>query len=656
MSQFGPQEEEFQGNLNLPLWRKIFRYARPYKRFLLPLFFVGLVNTTCEVILLPFLTMSAINEATENGLNAAIRTYAIFYFILAAVVGACTLLFVALGGKVSTGVSHDMRRDAFAKLQELSFSYYDTRPVGWLLSRVTSDCDRLSRLLGWGVLDLTWGFLGLAGIAVFLFATNWWLALLVFTVLPPLAVVCRIFQRRMLLTSRATRRINSILTGAYNEALMGVRTTKTLVREQQNLAEFRGLSGQMYQASLRNALQGAMFWPQVMILGVVGQSIALWAGGDFVLHAGLKIGVLAIFVLLAQRFFEPVMELSRIMTDILGAQAAAERVQGLLDTVTDIKDSPEVAAAIAARREASIEGWHGHPLSGDHEAVRDSWPRNDKAWPCHPPAADGMAEDGLPDRIDRIEFRNVTFAYKNGQTILERFNLTVEAGQTIALVGPTGGGKTTIVSLACRFYEPTGGEILIDGIDYRRRSLHWLQSKLGIVLQSPHLFAGTVRENIAYGNLAATDDQIRDAARLASCHDFIMAMDHGYDSQVGPGGNRLSTGQKQLVALARSILADPRIFIMDEATSSVDTETERLIQRGVERVLKGRTSFVIAHRLSTIRSADRILVIEKGRIVEEGTHLDLVRLKGKYYRLYTSQFAREREDDLLRGQPGTATA
>jgi ATP-binding cassette, subfamily B, bacterial len=638
MSQFGPMEEEFQGNLNLPLWRKIFRYARPYKRFLVPLFFVGLVNTTCEVILLPYLTMSAINDASEKGLETAIGTYAVFYFILAATVGICTLLFVALGGKVSTGVSHDMRRDSFTKLQELSFAYYDTRAVGWLLSRVTSDCDRLSRLLGWGVLDLTWGFLGLVGIAIFLFATNWKLALLVFTVLPPLAVVCRLFQRRMLLSSRAARRINSILTGAYNEALMGVRTTKTLVREQQNLAEFRGLSGQMYQASLHNALQGAMFWPQVMILGIIGQSIALWAGGDFVRNSGLAVGVLAIFVLLAQRFFEPVMELSRIMTDILGAQAAAERVQSLLDTETDVKDSPEVTAAIAAHRELLAAG---------------------AAAPT-----DGLAEDGLPDRIDRIEFRNVSFAYKKGQAasagrseadsgprrlVLEQFNLTVEAGQTIALVGPTGGGKTTIVSLMCRFYEPTAGEILIDGVDYRRRSLHWLQSKLGIVLQSPHLFAGTVRENIMYGNLGATDEEVQAAARLASCHDFIMAMDKGYDSQVGPGGNRLSVGQKQLVALARAILANPKIFVMDEATSSVDTETERLIQRGVERVLKGRTSFVIAHRLSTIRSADRILVIEKGRIVEEGTHLDLIRLKGKYYRLYTSQFAREQENQLLSG-------
>ncbi len=630
MSQFGPQEEEFQGNLNLPLWRKIFRYTLPYKRSLVPMVLGGLVNSACEVGLLPLLTMTVINAAVEKGLQAVIWPYAVAYFAVVIVIATCTRLFVSLGGKVSTGVLHDMRRDAFAKLQELSFSYYDQRPVGWLLSRVTSDCDRLSRLLGWGILDIVWGILGLTVIAVVLFVVHWKLALLVFTVMPPLALVCRIFQRRMLLTSRAARRINSIITGAYNEALMGVRTTKTLVREQQNLAEFKGLSSQLYAASFRNALQGAMFWPLVMILGIIGQAIALWAGGYYVRMAGLEIGTLVLFIILTQRFFEPVMELSRIMTDILGAQAAAERVQGLLDAVTDIEDSPEVTTAIAKRREQLAAGLAT--------------------------AADGLAEDGLPDRIDQIEFHNVSFAYKQGQAVLDRFNLTVRAGQTIALVGPTGGGKTTLVSLLCRFYEPTGGEIRLDGVDYRRRSLHWLQSKLGIVLQAPHLFAGTVRENIAYGNLGATPEQIEQAARLASCHDFILAMDQGYDSQVGPGGNRLSTGQKQLVALARAILADPKIFIMDEATSSVDTETERLIQRGVERVLKGRTSFVIAHRLSTIRSADRILVIEKGCIVEEGNHLDLIRLKGKYYRLYTSQFAREREDELMRGQPKAAPA
>jgi ATP-binding cassette subfamily B protein len=260
---------------------------------------------------------------------------------------------------------------------------------------------------------------------------------------------------------------------------------------------------------------------------------------------------------------------------------------------------------------------------------------------------DGLAIDGYSKRIETIEFRDVSFAYKAGQSVLGNFNLTVHAGDTIALVGPTGGGKTTIVGLACRFYEPTGGQVLINGVDYRQRSLKWLQGTLGMVLQQPYLFSGTVRENIRYGRLTATDAEVEDAATLTNAHDFIMQLEKGYDTPVGEGGNKLSTGQKQLIALARAIIADPQIFVMDEATSSVDTHTERAIQTAVERVLENRISFVIAHRLSTIKSADRILVIDAGQIVEEGTHHDLLALRGRYHELYTNQFTHEAEDQML---------
>jgi ATP-binding cassette subfamily B protein len=300
---------------------------------------------------------------------------------------------------------------------------------------------------------------------------------------------------------------------------------------------------------------------------------------------------------------------------IQGAQASAERLQGLLDTDPEIIDSPEVIDAV--RR-----------LAGEQR----------------PP---GIAIDGHARQIQSIEFRNVGFAYKAGQTVLENFNLTVRAGETIALVGPTGGGKTTIVGLACRFYEPTSGQILINGVDYRQRSLKWLQSNLGMVLQQPYLFSGTVRENIRYGRLSATDVEVEEAARMTNAHEFIMQLEKGYDTPVGEGGNKLSSGLKQLVALARAIIADPQIFVMDEATSSVDTHTEKAIQHAVERVLHGRISFVIAHRLSTIRSADRILVISDGQIIEEGTHHDLLALRGRYHELYTNQFTHEREDEML---------
>jgi len=679
MDDFTLQEEEFQGSLNVGLWRRILRHAIPHRRLIILLVAAGIATSACEAGL-TLLTRGVINAADAaikqasapgNGAAAqdaeaaepvgagsgpaAVRAgaaviwpYAAAYFALTGLLGLCIWLFVVLGGRISTSISHDMRRASFEKLQQLSFSYYDRRPVGWLMSRVTSDSDRLSRLLGWGVLDITWGTSFLVVISIVMVAINWKLSLAVFVVLPPLGWVTRYFQKQLLVTSRTARKINSLITAAYNESLMGVRTTKTLVREAQNLAEFRDLSGQLYQAAFRNAVLGALFWPFIMLMGSVGAGMALWVGGGMVIQKAIDIGTLILFISFAQRFFDPVSELSRVFTDILSAQAAAERVQGLLETVPDVKDSPQVLAAMERRRAAVAQ-----PPSAENNSA--------KAQPgrlCHivgspgtAPPDDGLAIDGLPDRIDEIEFRDVAFAYKQGQGVLDGFNLRVRAGETIALVGPTGGGRTTIVSLLARFYEPTAGQVLLGGVDYRRRSLHWLQSNLGIVLQSPHLFSGTVRENIAYGRLTASDDQIAAAAQLAFAHDFILAMEDGYDSQVGPGGNRLSTGQKQLVALARAILASPAIFIMDEATSSVDTETERLIQRGIERVLKGRTSFVIAHRLSTIRSADRILVIEKGRIVEQGSHLDLIRLRGRYYRLYTSQFARQREDELLRAPP-----
>ncbi len=368
----------------------------------------------------------------------------------------------------------------------------------------------------------------------------------------------------------------------------------------------------MYRYSMQNVLQSAAYLPLVIILGSVGVGLALWRGGvslesDLGLGAGLSLGTLVAFMQYAALFSMPIQELARRFTDLQSAQAAAERVQSLLDTEPEIKDSPEVVQAIAA------------------QAAR--------------PARRDVALDGGERRIETIEFRKVGFWYKPGEPILQDFNLTISTGQTVALVGPTGGGKSTIVSLISRFYEPTQGEILINGVDYRDRSLHWLQSNLGVVLQSPHLFSGTIAENIRYGRLEASDEEVRAAAKLVNADEFILDLEDGYESEVGEGGGRLSTGQRQLISLARAVLADPQIFIMDEATSSVDTESERLIQQAIEVVLQGRIALVIAHRLSTIRSADVILVIDGGRIIEQGQHEQLLQRRGRYHTLYTRQFA-----------------
>jgi ATP-binding cassette subfamily B protein len=615
----GLVEEEFTGQLNFGLWRRVLRYALNYKRYFIPLLIISAITAGCDAIL--YLAIRGVIDQAVAGRGDGVLRYGMMFIGLVTLQVICVWMFIVFAGKAGQNIGHDIRRDVFARLQELSFDYYDRRPVGWLMARATSDCQRLGRLLAWGLLDMSWGLFMMIALTVVMLVLNWKLALVVFAVVPPLALVSLKFQRLMLHSSRRVRKINSQITGAYNEGISAVRTTKTLVREESNLSEFQHLTSDMYEQSVCNALQSAKYLPIVQTLGAIGAGLALWLGGLSAMSGVLSLGTLILFVNCSTRFFDPVRDLAMVLTDIQSAQASAERVMGLIETVPAIQDSPAVRQAILTNQASP---------------------------------APGLAIDGQPDRFGEICFRDVSFAYQEGKSVLSHFNLTVRAGQTIALVGSTGCGKTTIVSLLCRFYEPTSGEILLDGVDYRQRSLHWLQSNLGIVLQTPHLFSGTVRENIRFGRLSATDGEIEQAARSVSAEPFILAMEQGYDSQVGQAGSKLSTGQKQLISLARAVLADPKVFVMDEATSSVDTETERLIQHGVETVLKGRTSFVIAHRLSTIRSADRILVIDQGQIVEQGTHHELILQRGRYYELYTNQFTQEKQDQLLHADEASA--
>ncbi|MFB3894232.1 MAG: ABC transporter ATP-binding protein [Phycisphaerae bacterium] len=637
-------EEEYSGRFNARLWRKVLRYVWPFKRCLGPLLVVSLVTAGCDVST-NLLVRRFIDSAVAGDAGAVLTSGLMFFGVITLLV-TCVWLFIALAGKAAVGIAHDIRRDVFARLQELEFAYYDRHPVGWLMARATSDCQRLGRLLAWGLLDASWGVFMMLALASVMLALNWRLALVVFTVIPLLILVSAKFQSLLLASSRAARKVNSQITASFNEGIMAVRTTKTLVREDENLAEFQELSADMYRHSARNALQSAAYLPIVQTIGAVGAGLALWLGGMNAMADVFSLGTMVLFINCAGQFFGPVQEIARTLTDLYAAQASAERVMGLLDTQPAIKDSPQVAQRIASVRKA-VGGQRGE--EGRTGGRKDgSVPSHGSLLPSSPHSVlPSSADDGLPARIETIEFRRVSFAYKQGQRVLENFNLSVTAGQTIALIGPTGGGKSTIVSLLCRFYEPTAGEVLINGMDYRKRGLRWLQSSLGIVLQTPHLFSGTVAQNIRYGRLDATDEQVAAAARLVDAEEFILAMDKGYDSDVGQAGNRLSMGQKQLISFARAVLADPQIFIMDEATSSIDTAAERKIQRGVERLLKGRTSFVIAHRLSTIRSADRILVIEGGRIMESGNHHELIRLRGRYYDLYSNQFTMEKEQDLL---------
>lgn len=622
MSQYFHEDDVYKGHLDLRLWRRIFAHTRAYRGALIGLGVSGGVIAGTDA-LFPLMIGFLIDEAVGDARPARLWLIGGAYAGLFAIFAFNVWLFIRLAGRVATGVAFDLRRKAFAKLQELSFSYYDVRPVGWLITRLTSDVSKVSGLIPWFALDLVWGTCLISGIVIAMFLLSPSLALAVLCIVPPLAIASIIFQKKLLASQRLVRKTNSQMTAGFNECIMGVRTTKSLVRESENLAEFQTLSSDMYRYSMRNALQSAVYLPLVITLGSAGVGLALWRGGYEVGAFGLSLGTLVAFMQYAALFYMPIQELAERFTQLQAAQAAAERVQTLLDEVPAVRDTDEVAARVsdaAAREDAAVQ-----PLRAN------------------------QAEDGHDAVIETIEFRDVTFWYKEGEPVLREFNLTVRGGETIALVGPTGGGKSTIVSLAARFYEPSEGGIFINGVEYRDRSLAWFQSQLGVVLQTPHLFSGTIRENVRYGRLDASDAEVEEAARIANAHAFIVELDKGYDTEVGEGGSKLSTGQRQLVSLARAVLADPQIFIMDEATSSVDTETERLIQSAIERLLEGRIAFVIAHRLSTVRRADQILVIDGGRVVEQGRHSELIRRRGRYHALYTKQFAREREEAVLSG-------
>lgn len=600
-----PQEDTFSSRLDLKLWAQVFRNALPYKGLLITIAITAVLIALMEASF-ALVTRWVVDDvmATEGSLN--LWPYVSVYGFLVVGFAACVWLFIAKAGSLSNHMSHDIRGNCFRRLQELEFAYFDHRPVGWLISRLTSDCDKLARIIAWGSLDLVWASCLIIVIATILVILHPVLGLMVLSVVPPLIFISAYFQKRILLTARESRRYNSMITAAFSEGLQGLRTSKVLVREAENLREFKGLSANMYDYSVRNALQSAVYIPIVLTLGSVAAGIALWRGGILVLSDELTLGTLVAFIFYAGQFFNPINQIAQVLVQMQAAQAAGERVLSLLATQSAIQDGPEVLQRMETSRNGDL--------------------------------APDIAPDGYGKKIESIEFAHVQFYYKADEPVLQNFNLKVQAGQMIALVGASGGGKSTIVNLAARFYEPTAGLILVNGMDYRERSLQWYQSNLGVVLQGPHLFSGSVRDNIRYGRLEASQDEIEEAARRVNAHEFITALEHGYDTDVGEGGNRLSTGQKQLISFARALLADPQIIIMDEATSSIDTETEQLIQRGLQTIFRGRISFVVAHRLSTIRSADRILVIDKGEIRESGTHTELMALRGHYYALYTRQF------------------
>lgn len=590
------------------MWAKLLRFAKPYSKIIGIVIACMITNGIMDVAF-SFIQKEVIDNYVTKGIWNGVGKFIAISAVMLVV--QCTLIytFIRLAGQVEAGLTHDIRRDGFKKLQELSFSYYDKTPVGYIMARMTNDASRLGDTIAWTLVDQTWGFTFMLVALITMFLVKWQLALIVLASVPFIVLVSLWFQRRILKAHREARKTNSRITSAFNEGITGARTTKTLVREQLNFKEFSALTGTMRRASIRAIMMSAVFTPIVMTISAISTGLVVWSGGWQVVIGGMTLGDLMFYLTLTTWFFEPIRQATNVFAELQNSQTAVERVLTLLNSEPEIKDRPEV-----------IEKF------GDaFDAKRENWP-------------------GI---VGRVEFRDVSFTYKGGQTVLERFNLTVKAGEKIALVGETGSGKSTIVNLICRFYEPTEGTILIDDEDYRERSQLWLHSNLGYVLQSPHLFSGTIRENIRYGKLDATDEEIEEAARQVGAHDFIVRLEKGYDTEVGEGGGRLSTGEKQLISFARAIIAKPALFVLDEATSSIDTETEGKIQYAIDKLLHGRTSFIIAHRLSTIRNSDRIMVIQKGRVAEEGTHRQLMALRGHYYDLYTNQFREEEENKLL---------
>jgi ATP-binding cassette subfamily B protein len=586
------EEEEYSSQITSKTLLRIVGLIKPHSRSVIG-FWITIALTSGLDAYFTFLNKQIVDQGIIAKSREALVHYGSIYGSLILVQAGLVFTFIYLAGVLGERIQYDLRKQMFNHLQELSLSYYSQTSVGRLMARVTSDSGRVSDLITWGLVDTTWAIMNITTSTIFMLLINWRLALIVFSIIPIMVGIAIQFRKKILIEFRNSRKANSKITGSFNENISGVRVVKALGRETENLEEFSKLTSEMYQASYRAAWLSALFLPTVQIIASIALGTIIWYGGVQSQIGLITVGGIQAFVSYLTFMMWPVQDLARVYAEMQHSIASAERIFRLMDARPEVHDIPGARAA---------------------ETI-----------------------------LGNIEFDHVDFYYEDRKPVLTDFTLKVKPGETIALVGPTGGGKSTIVNLLCRFYEPKRGVIRINGEDYMKLTLHSIQSRVGIVLQTPHLFSGTIRENISYGRLKASDAEIIEAAKLAGAHDFIINLSKGYNDQVGEGGNLLSVGQKQLISLARAVLAKPEIFIMDEATSSIDTLTEALIQKGMENLMRGRTSFIIAHRLSTIRKANRILVIDDGKIAEVGRHAELLSQRGQYYRLYTQQFRYELE-------------
>lgn len=603
------EDQEYTQAFDLRIWKKMGRFIKPFRWMCIGIIAMNLFASFIDIVL-PLFQRYAIDTFIEGDTLEGLGIFAAAYVCCVFLQVVSVVIFTQFSMRVEMRMNRDMKKACFAHLQNLSLSYYNVTPVGYILARVMNDIGRIASLIAWNLPDIIWALAYVLGVFVAMLILDWKLALIVMLVVPAIAILTIYFQNRILHWNRKVRKINSQITSAYNEGIMGAKTSKTLVIEEKNTREFKEVSQQMKTAGIRAARLSAIYLPLVLFFSSLATAVVLTKGGKMVLDNLLLIGTLSAFSSYAVGIFEPIQQMARNIAEIISTQANIERVMGLLEQEVQFTDREDVIEKYGDNFHPKKENWE--ELKGE------------------------------------IEFRDVSFKYPDGEEeVLSHFNLKIPAGTNVAIVGETGAGKSTLVNLACRFFEPTQGQILIDGKDYRERSQLWLHSNIGYVLQNPHLFSGTVMDNIRYGRLEATDEEVYAAAKAVSADLVVEKLDNGYRSDVGEGGDMLSTGEKQLISFARAVLADPKIFVLDEATSSIDTQTEQLIQQATEKLLKGRTSFMIAHRLSTIRQADVILVVKDGKIIEQGTHKELLQKNGYYHDLYSKQFMEESENRIL---------
>lgn len=594
-------QDEFDGlkKVQLSTWKRVINIVFQNKAQLikLGLFMAGI---TILDIIFPQLNRYAIDIFFIEKNMETLVPFVIISVLVALGFGLLVWAFIKQAILIEATVSHELRRQAFDTLQKLSFSYFDKTPQGWVMARMTSDASRLSEVISWGLLDMLWALFSMMFITIALLLTNARLGLIIVTIIPIMFLVSQFFRKKILTQERLSKKHNSHVTAQFSEAFLGAKTTKSLVIETENFSDFYQSTGKLKSAGIRSIMLSAVYTSLLLIIAYVAVSVTMVTGSIAVLDQVISVGTLSLIIAYTINFFEPMLVISEKLADLQNAQASAERIVELIETKPEIVDSQEV------------EDKYGTLL----KTKKDSW-----------------------DIIQgQVSFKDLTFYYKNDEIILDNFNLEVKKGQSVALVGHTGSGKTTLINLLSRFYEPKKGVIEIDGKNYQERSLQWLHQQLGYVLQSPQLFSTTIQENIRYGRLDASDEDVMEASKAVGLHPFILTLEKGYESEVGEGGNLLSIGQKQLISFARALIANPRILILDEATSSIDSESELVIQHATKTLLKDRTSFIVAHRLSTIVEADLIIMLEMGKILEKGTHQELISKKGHYYQLYKNQF------------------